>query len=65
MLVSSIVSALLLFHFISAYSSFLVKNHGIPEDIINSGLRAAEDFFQLPESAKKEVRHFYGSIIRL
>ena len=33
-----------------------VKNHGIPENVISSGLDAAKQFFALPEHLKQEVR---------
>lgn len=37
-----------------------VKNHGIPENIISSGLDAAKRFFNLPDNLKKEVRMTYS-----
>jgi isopenicillin N synthase-like dioxygenase len=46
--------------FISIFSilqltSDLVKNHGIPEDIIQDTIVAAQQFFSLPESEKIKV----------
>ncbi|KAK6948029.1 Isopenicillin N synthase-like, Fe(2+) 2OG dioxygenase domain [Dillenia turbinata] len=31
---------------------FLVKNHGIPENVVNNMLRVAREFFRLPESER-------------
>ena len=35
-----------------------VKNHGIPEDVIENVLSAAKDFFSLPLDEKMEVRSY-------
>lgn len=32
-----------------------VKNHGIPDDLIDKTVEAGKDFFALPESVKMEV----------
>ena len=37
-------------------TSYAVKNHGIPEDVIENVLFAAKDFFSLPLNEKLEVR---------
>ena len=38
----------------------LVQSHGIPEEVIDNAVKAAERYFSLPEAAKMEVS-FYVS----
>jgi isopenicillin N synthase-like dioxygenase len=36
----------------NTYMNFQVKNHGVPETLINKIMRTSRDFFKLPESER-------------
>ncbi|KAH7864263.1 hypothetical protein Vadar_027635 [Vaccinium darrowii] len=41
---------------------FQVKNHGVPEKMIENVLRIAREFFRLPESEREEVAEYCSSV---